>query len=137
MNSHIEDMNYYSDHRVKALRRSCWYQDLDENRMEALIEDMDTGDDLWVPFTWGVCPTCNGKGSHVNPSIDCCGVRPETFNEDPDFREAYLAGHYNVPCYGCEGKRVVPESDDPRVMAIQKFRNDCEAEYAAERRMGA
>ena len=58
---------------------------------------------------FAVCPTCEGKGSHVNPSIDAHGLSSEDFAEDPDFAEDYFSGAYDVPCAECGGQRVVPQ----------------------------
>jgi hypothetical protein len=57
---------------------------------------------------WAVCPTCEGEGKHVNPSIDSHGISREEFDEDPDFEEAYFSGAYDVTCVECKGQRVVP-----------------------------
>lgn len=57
------------------------------------------------------CPTCRGKGKHVNPSIDAGGLTSEDFDRDPGFRAAYFGGSYDVSCYGCDGKRKVPAID--------------------------
>lgn len=62
-----------------------------------------------VPFRWEVCPTCQGSGCHVNPSIDAGGITREDFDEDPDFAHDYMSGRYDVQCSECRGKRVVPE----------------------------
>ena len=64
-----------------------------------------------------VCPTCRGKGTHVNPSIDGNGITSEQFDEDPDFREDYFAGKYDITCRECEGKRVIPIIDKSRMSA--------------------
>ena len=64
-----------------------------------------------LPWQYEVCPVCRGKGTHVNPSIDCDGLTREDFDEDPDFRDDYLRGVYDVPCNHCGGKRVVPDVD--------------------------
>lgn len=61
---------------------------------------------------FAVCPTCEGRGSHVNPSIDSQGLSAEDFDEDPDFREDYFSGAYDVPCAECRGNRVVPQCAD-------------------------
>jgi hypothetical protein len=98
------NMNYYSDHRVRAQEK--WYTSFDESTMTAEItigEETHT-----VPVTFGVCPTCEGKGSHVNPSIDCDGLTQRDFEESPCLHDAYKRGDYDVACYGCGGKRVVP-----------------------------
>ena len=56
---------------------------------------------------FAVCPTCDGNGTHVNPSIDSEGISAEQFYEDPDFEEAYFSGAYDVACAECGGQRVV------------------------------
>lgn len=60
------------------------------------------------PAKFDVCGTCEGRGSHVNPSIDRNGITEEEFNEDPDFRESYFSGAYDMQCVECKGLRVVP-----------------------------
>ncbi len=67
-----------------------------------------------LPAKYEVCPRCSGKGTHVNPSVDGNGLTHEAFAEDPDFEEAYFAGAYDVECYECKGKRVVPVADEER-----------------------
>lgn len=62
---------------------------------------------------FAVCPTCEGRGSHVNPSIDSQGLSAEDFAEDPDFEEAYFSGAYDMPCSECHGQRVVPKCAEP------------------------
>lgn len=57
--------------------------------------------------TFAICPTCEGSGKHVNPSIDSQGISPEEFYSDPDFEEAYFGGAYDVTCVECQGNRVV------------------------------
>ena len=64
-----------------------------------------------LPTKFEVCPRCEGRGSHVNPSIDGHGLTAEDFRDDPDFRDAYFAGVYDVTCEGCNGLRVVEEID--------------------------
>lgn len=91
-----------------------------------------------------VCPVCDGRGTHVNPSIDCGGLSSEDFADDPGFRDDYFGGSYDVTCYTCRGNRVVPEPDtsacDPEALAawneLESDRAAYEAERAAERRMG-
>lgn len=81
--------------------------------LSIVIED-DEGEEetLTVKAAFEVCSLCNGKGTHVNPSIDAHGISHEEFDEDPDFREEYTSGTYDVQCYECAGKRVVPVPDD-------------------------
>jgi hypothetical protein len=91
-----------------------------------------------------VCPTCDGEGRHVNRAIDGNGISAEEFAEDPDFMESYMAGHYDVRCEECNGKRVIEEIDTdaltPKMLERYYRALDEEqahrAEMAAERRIG-
>lgn len=129
--------NYFTDQRVLAGASANWYQTLNEDTMQALIQDPETEDLIWVSFEYEVCPLCAGKGSHVDPNIDCDGITGETFREDPDFYEDYRAGAYDVQCNQCRGKRVVATCTDERVIKIQEEEAQYQAMCAAERRMGA
>lgn len=77
-----------------------------------------------------VCPTCNGEGSHVNPSIDSQGLSADDFAEDPDFAEDYIRGTYDIPCKECNGLRVIATSKHPDFI---KAMNQFWAEEAADR----
>lgn len=147
-NQFIQDLSYHSDSRVTA--QSKWYSHIDEKRMVVTMTDVlrdildDEGIDYEgteVAFIWDVCPTCAGSGSHVNPSIDSHGLTAEDFHDDPDFAGDYIRGHYDVQCYNCHGRRVVPQISNPDVTkAIEKwqyYEAQSRAEYLAERRMGA
>ena len=77
MNAHIERMNHENDPRVRAGKEGDWFKSFNETAMTATIVYLDDeGDDVEVdvPVKFGVCPTCDGKGSHVNPSIDAGGL---------------------------------------------------------------
>lgn len=101
-------MSYYSDHRVITLEPK-WYDSFDEKRM---LVSVTIGDKEYeLPCIYSVCPTCDGKGSHVNPSIDADGLTAEDFAEDPEFAESYFRGAYDMPCNECKGRRVVPDLD--------------------------
>lgn len=80
------------------------------------------GDELEVvfPAKFEVCHRCRGNGKHVNPAIDGNGLSQEDFDQDPDFREDYFSGVYDVPCYECKGQRVIAEIDEERLSAEQK-----------------
>jgi len=128
----IEDRNYYNDARVRAVRAE-------------IPTDMD---DAPLPYRWEVCDLCDGKGTHVNPSIDSNGLTAEDFDEDPDFREEYMAGRYDQQCNQCGGRTTVPVVDVSRCTWAQKrhlvvMRRNAvdDAEYdrisAMERSMGA
>lgn len=88
-----------------------------------------------LPMKYDVCGLCEGRGKHVNPSIDGNGLTAEDFEEDPDFAEEYFAGTYDVTCACCRGKRVVAVVDEermtPETLTAWKAQ---EAEHAAEAR---
>lgn len=138
-------MCYENDHRVRAAQENKWWTSIDEDKMIATISLWDDEDLIEVPFQFEVCHTCDGKGKHVNPSIDCDGLTQRDFDEDPGFRESYMAGHYDVSCYGCGGRRVIPVMDenkiDPAILkrwnAQQEESRIDEAERRSERSMGA
>ena len=100
---------------------------------------------LIVPAKIEVCGRCQGKGTHVNPSIDGNGLTREDFDADPDFEEQYFRGVFDVRCYECKGEKVVKVPDwdamteDQRKRAEDWYRWMAEsaAEEEAERRMGA
>jgi hypothetical protein len=114
----------------------------------------ENGDDheIDLPTRMEVCPDCDGHGTHVNESIDAHGIGSEEFAEDPDFKEAYYRGDYDVTCTVCKGLRVVPVVDranaDPDDLKLYdecekvasesgRFDREYHLERDAERRMGA
>jgi hypothetical protein len=150
--------NYYSDSRVQAGNSDKWYKSISDDQRSATVdlqfwvEDNgneefshlqlipDTHDLYIVPIRWEPCYTCEGRGTHVNPSVDCNGLTADDFAEDPDFADEYFSGVYDVQCYGCGGKRVEPVCNDKAVQkALDKWAED-EYHYqmmvASERRMG-
>jgi DnaJ-class molecular chaperone len=155
----IEDMNYYNDPRVRAGEAGDWFETFNEKAMTATIavECCDGAREAFglpdvgnceacdmrgecdgmiypeVDVEYEVCPTCDGKGSHVNPSIDCCGLSAEDFYDDPDFAEDYHRGMYDQPCNQCHGKRVVPVPTNNAVIAYVEKEAIADAEYHAER----
>jgi excinuclease UvrABC ATPase subunit len=156
MRSHHEASNYINDHRVVAGERGQRFK-FDAKAMTLTVE-LYNGEaeeheaefqEFAFPARYAVCPTCRGKGSHVNPSIDAGGITGEELGEwDDDERESYLNGRYDVACYQCGGERLVPEIDksnlnDAAKAALKRFRKqereaeECEAMSRAERAMGA
>ncbi len=155
----IANCNYEIDSRVRAGRSRAWFKSLNRNTMRATValrwwddDDTEIEQDVEIPFTWAVCPTCRGNGTHTNPSIDCNGLTAEDFAEDPDFAEDYFGGRYDVTCYDCGGERLTPAIDRDNIDAetaamidrVQKqIDEDAEyeaiahAERMAELRMGA
>lgn len=88
-----------------------------------------------------VCYRCEGKGSHVNPSIDGNGLSSEDLADD-DFRESYFRGDYDVRCEVCKGENVIWVADVDRLSKEdreayernQEEVNRSNAEAAAEER---
>lgn len=108
----------------------------------------DDGDEVEfeVPWRWEICSRCRGHGKHVNPNIDGHGLSQEDFEEDPDFRESYFAGVYDVACENeCfEGKERVPNEEEftqEQKEHYEKYEKAQESLFAlieeAERKMGA
>ncbi len=95
-----------------------WYSRFDESRMVLVLFEDDEAE-MEIPATYEVCETCQGKGTHVNPSIDSHGLTADDFAEDPDFAESYMRGDYDVPCAECGGRRVVPVVDETRATSEQ------------------
>lgn len=155
----IEESNYRNDPRVRG-GEDKWWDSFDEKRMIALFgttdehEDPKTGEwveietSLEVRMKYVVCSVCNGKGTHVNPSIDAGGISfGGDFDGDPweeDEIEGYMSGRYDVTCYTCGGKRVEPVLDTDNnskevIKAIDDHLNGLAEDWAereAERRMG-
>tara|TARA_Y100000310_G_C20326317_1_gene643170 strand:- start:34 stop:483 length:450 start_codon:yes stop_codon:yes gene_type:complete len=136
----LDDYNYYNDSRSRASRQSLWYDSFDEKSMTVTVvhfgdEDEEVSTSLPVKFE--VCSLCNGRGVHTDPSIDCNGLTSDDFHDDPDFEESYFSGNYDVTCYECAGRRVVPVLDEVNLTAaqaeaIRQLREDAEAEAEYE-----
>ena len=141
----IDDYNYYNDRRVQAANTPSWFSSFDESTMTAEVEVEDENGEMYLetlPVKFEVCDTCDGRGSHVNPSIDSGGLTSDDFYDDPDFEEDYHSGRYDVTCYSCGGKRVLPVINHSYLNEAQKkaveYIEDCaryEAEYQAQCRM--
>jgi hypothetical protein len=115
---------------IREIRHNGWYESFDEKRMvlEVQLYRLDSTEE--IPAVYEVCDVCEGKGTHVNPSIDSHGLSAEDFDEDPDFAESYFSGHYDVSCVSCNGKRVVPMPDYSRMTPkVSKDLQDHIAEY--------
>ncbi|KKN35650.1 hypothetical protein LCGC14_0781470 [marine sediment metagenome] len=135
----LEEHNYWNDSRVRAGM-------IDRGRMDGdhLVIEVDEKE-VRLLTKLEICPTCRGKGTHVNPSIDANGLTAEDFDRDPDFREDYMSGIYDQICNECHGLRVVPvidrvgnsKEDIKRYDEYIESEQQYAAEVAAERRMGA
>lgn len=126
-----------------------WFERFDARSMKLVVEvEAEDGgtEEREFPAKYEVCSTCDGKGSHVNPSIDSHGIGAEEWDRDWDdeSREGYFSGAYDVRCAECDGARVVPVLDEERATPEQKQIveariNDhysAQRERDAERRMG-
>jgi len=134
----MEEVNYFRDRRVRNAER-YGNRDVDEQKMVIRWEQDDEGEAVMheFPALFEVCPTCEGQGTHVNPSIDASGYYPD---EDDDNGYDYEAS----ACGTCHGKRVVLEIDrrasDPDMLARYDAHLDdldeCDADRLAELRAG-
>lgn len=105
----------------------------------------DEGIERELPTRWEVCDVCDGRGHHVNPSIDAGGLSAEDFADDPDFREAYFRGDYDQRCNRCGGRTTIRVVDrdacEPELLAAYDADLEAQARDDAERlaeiRMGA
>lgn len=139
--------SYDTDMRVRGGRREKL--EVNETKMTAKVTlYFDREVVVNLPVKYAVCDVCEGTGRHVNPSIDCNGLTRADFDEDPGFFEDYTNGTYDVTCYTCGGKRIIPVFEESRFNAAQKnaFRKyqqylreevEYERECMMERRMGA
>ncbi len=101
-----------------------WYESFDAKDMTFTILDAD-GNETFISAIYEVCNTCEGKGSHVNPSIDSNGISSEEFAEDRDFEEMYFGGAYDVTCNECHGNIVSPVVDWDRLdVDMKKYVED-------------
>lgn len=141
----LEDYNYYGDYRVQARERGKWYSRIvNRDFVEAEVFDSETGDTETreVRVKREVCPTCGGIGTHTNPSVDCGGISGSEFDDDPEFAREYFRGTLDVPCYECNGERVILrpcDSETEFIEYLDELERGLEESLAislAERRMG-
>jgi len=153
------------DYRDVAANTSKWYKSYNEKAMTLKVEvacDDEMHEELkeclsdeayklinptdgCVDFQmkFKVCSVCNGRGKHVNPSVDAHGITAEEWDRDWSYegREMYMSGAYDVSCYECGGQRVVPEINiDPcyftnALNEIKKLVDSNLAEEASYRQM--
>jgi hypothetical protein len=145
------------DHRYLA-RTANWWKSYDKRTRivvvelaDELKEELEDSEIITLineegcasfPFEFRVCSTCNGYGTHVNPSIDSHGITSEEWDRDWSYedRENYMSGFYDVSCYECGGEKVVPEVVESSLSPAQKklwnlIQRRCQedASYAIER----
>ena len=135
--------NFQFDHRTLAYAKRWWIK-LDGGKALANMpipdDEWAETEEKWITVKFEVCPTCQGKGTHVDPNVDAGGLTQEDF-DDPDFKEDYLSGRFNVSCNHCNGMRVVPvPSDEEDAKAIEGLlieKMESARETASELAMGA
>jgi len=160
------------DSRYMARDTRRWYSSLDLTKslaavsvddLDELIENADNPDglladlqphmnddsDVWIPVKFEVCPLCHGTGKHVSPNVDSHGICSDEWSEmGPEGQEDYMSGAYDVVCYECSGRNVVPVPQDEanltkaqrKLLKLIDDRQQADADYASEcaeeRRMG-
>lgn len=139
----MTELNYYSDPRVRASERGPWFESFDATSMVATVTLEIDGDEAEheVKCRYEVCPTCGGRGKHVNPSIDAGGLTGSDIAEldggSGEFLNGYTWGVYDVSCYECKGAKVVPEpiesDESDKILRALAERAEEDASYAAER----
>lgn len=104
----MRDLPNYNDPRNRRLLNDSDHE-VDASGKFIVVEifDGDESKAVRFPAKYEVCPVCDGRGKHVNPAIDDNGISGEDFADDPDFREDYFSGMYDVTCNECRGARVV------------------------------
>jgi hypothetical protein len=98
-----------------------------------------------LPLKMEVCPTCDGRGQHIDPSVDAGGYYDDGDDCDEYGENLYFSGYYDMLCQTCHGQNVVPcvnrhMADDEALKVWDKKCEDDEEYEAicrAERRMGA
>ena len=123
--SWLEEVNYMNDHRTQAKNEYECYDRNSNSLLISFVHETEEGEEveekLVVPCEMEVCGTCGGTGSYVNPSIDASGLTAEDFADDPDFREDYFSGRYDMTCKSCGGNNVVPVAK-PSALSPEKLK---------------
>ena len=144
--TYLQDLAVERDGRTRALDEVWWSGVRGDTAYvdESLgwrMEDAGLDPEQPVRVRFEVCPVCDGRGKHVNPSIDAHGLSREDFDEDPDFAESYFRGDYDTRCNLCGGEKVVPVPLDAAIIAIaeqaSQDRYEAWSESYAERMVGA
>lgn len=130
---------------VRIMVTLCCAEDCAECGAEQSCDE-----EISFPGKREVCPTCDGSGKHVDPSIDGHGISAEEWDRDWDDeeREGYFRGDYDVICEQCGGANVVDVIDYERaaeempaeLKRLEEHEQSLAEMYAcerAERAMGA
>lgn len=161
----LEERNYWNDPRTIESQVKRRYKVVrGEGRQLRLVVDAewleyvedrfsdgersDLAEGVVVASRFVACETCSGYGKVVDPNIDCGGISDDDFSRDPDFKQDYLDGRYDVTCPKCSGDRVVAKIQLSEcnelvrrvwneLQSWEKTDRESAREYAAERAMGA
>ena len=157
INSLVTDDNFFTQNS-KTQIDMAWVQDKWEDW--AHYEELECTFKEWLKSLGGsatvqcetkyeICPTCNGRGTHTNPNIDCGGITASEWAEwGPEEQDHYMSGGYDVTCYTCHGEKVVQQLEydtrNPlynwcceRLQEYYQDQYDSAREMAAERAWGA
>lgn len=113
----------------------------------------ENGDEIEItahfPAKWEICDHCRGNGTHDHPAFSN-GISGEEFygEWEPEERERYMDGFYDVSCDDCGGSGKVKVIDEDAITEDQQddlkdyyrqLRRQAayDRECAMERRMGA
>lgn len=96
-------------------------------------EDSEGGErDVVAPARWEICSRCSGDGHHSNPAIDGNGITSSEWGEwDPEERDDYMSGRYDVSCEECRSSGKVVVVDEVA------FKEACPEDYAAWKKSSA
>lgn len=87
-----------------------------------------------LPAKYDVCSRCNGHGIHTNPNIDGNGITSSEWSEwEPEEKESYLSGKYDVSCEVCSGEKVMMAVDEEQCERDPKLKILMENYYKFER----
>ena len=110
-------------------------------KLVASTHDEDVSDEedkvLVVPTKIEICSHCEGRGGHSKRFGAFSGRRLEEAQEDEEFWQGYMSGHFDERCEVCDGDgRVkVPSENLPAELVTLMRRDDEEdAAYRAEAR---
>lgn len=112
------------------------------------------GVEVTFPARWVICFACDGNATTTR-HIECDGGGftasewADACDDDEEFAEKYLGGHYDRPCPDCDGLGRIQVVDEERIVGWrltvlfkhyqQQVRDNrmIDAMQEAERRMGA
>jgi hypothetical protein len=131
--------NYYGDSRVINAR---YQRDIDAGvdiRNMTFTFEVGEGDEstsYTLPVKMEVCPTCQGRGTHVNPSIDAGGITEDDedfWHDDEDENWGGSRYQNDITCQTCGGRNVVAGIDrshsDKEALAVWDDRCEEDADY--------